>query len=139
MTAEEAERLLALAARARLSGPEAETWTTRLEPERDGLREAVAWLAQNDRADDAARLAGAVWRLWAASGDVGGARGLLGVALGAAGPPTKARAVALYGDGLLAFRQGRQKESAARNEEALEAARAAGDRETEALALVGLS
>src|SRR5919204_5688212 len=139
MTREEAERLLALAGDARLSGPEAESWAQRLQPERGQLREAVVWLAENGRGDDAARLAGAVWRLWIWTGDVGGGRELLSVALSAEGPATKARALALYGDGLLAFRQGRQEESRARNEEALAAAREAGDRETEALALVGLS
>lgn len=52
---------------------------------------------------------------------------------------TRARALALYGDGLLAFRSGEQAESLERNEAALETALAVGDAEAEALALVGLS
>jgi tetratricopeptide (TPR) repeat protein len=81
-----------------------------------------------------------VWRLWLVSGDVAGGRQLIAATLqDGAAMPSRAWALALYGDGLLAFRQGAQAESRARNEAALETARAVGDREAEALALVGLS
>ncbi len=74
------------------------------------------------------------------SGDIGGGRQFMAAALGVGEPrPSRWRALALYGDGLLAFRQGAEEESRQRNEGALEAAWAVGDREAEALALVGLS
>ncbi len=75
-------------------------------------------------------MAANLWRLWFLVGDVAGGR---------QSQPSRARALALYGDGLLAFRAGAQIESEARNEQALQAARAVGDRQVEALALVGLS
>jgi hypothetical protein len=140
VTREDAERLVALADEVQLTGPEAERWAVRLAPERDALAGAVDWLVAAGRGDDAARLAAVVWRLWMRTGDLEGGRGLLARALDVAGArPTKARSLALYADGLLAFRQGRQDQSRARNEEALEVARAAGDAEAESLALVGLS
>jgi ATP/maltotriose-dependent transcriptional regulator MalT len=72
--------------------------------------------------------------------DVGGGRAFLGVVLGrAAAKLSRDRAVALYGDGLLAFWQGAREESRRSNESALEAARAAEDAEAHALAHLGLS
>lgn len=52
--------------------------------------------------------------------------------------PTRARALALYGDGVLAFRTGDRAGSLARNRAALELARQLRDPELEALAMVGL-
>jgi tetratricopeptide (TPR) repeat protein len=73
-------------------------------------------------------------------GEVAGGRLLLAAALDVgAGRPSRARALALYGDGLLAFRAGAQTPSQDRSQAALEVARAVGDGEAEALALVGLS
>ncbi|HLQ66164.1 MAG TPA: tetratricopeptide repeat protein [Candidatus Limnocylindrales bacterium] len=140
MTRVEADRLLALARQANLSGPEAEAWTKRLEPERENLAEAARLLVREGDAESAAEMAANVWRLWLVTGDPAGGRELLAAALDA-GPraPSSARALALYGDGLLAFRARAQAESRRRNEEALEVARAVGDKRAESLALVGLS
>jgi tetratricopeptide (TPR) repeat protein len=72
--------------------------------------------------------------------DVAGGRAFLGGILDrAAKLPSSARALALYGDGLLAFWQGAHEDSRRRNEAALEAARASGDAEALALAHLGLS
>ena len=140
MTREEAERLLGLAREAELVGPDAATWTERLTPERDGLEAAARFLAENGEEEAAAELAANVWRLWHLSGDVAGGRRFLATALDVADPkPSRARALALYADGALAFRAGAQAESRERNEAALDAARAVGDREAESLGLVGLS
>ncbi len=140
MTREEAERLRVLAREAKLVGPDAPMWVERLEPERDGLVDAARFLAQNGEEEAAAELAANVWRLWLRSGDFAGGRRLLAVALDVGRQkPSRSRALALYGDGLLAFRAGAQAESKERNDKALDAARAVGDREAEALALVGLS
>jgi len=102
-------------------------------------REVEALVAAGDF-DAAEELMAANWRLWLTSGDVEGGRALLAIVLdrdttGA----TRGRALALYADGLLAFRQGDRDGSLARNEEALEVARAACDVGAESLALVGLS
>lgn len=140
MTREEAHRLLGLAREAELVGPEAARWAERLSPEREGFVEAARFLAENGEEEAAAELAANVWRLWLRSGDVSGGRQLLAAALDVGkGSPSRYRALALYGDGSLAFRAGAQTESRDRNEEALEVARAVGDLEAESLALVGLS
>jgi tetratricopeptide (TPR) repeat protein len=140
MTQGEAERLLALAREVKLSGPESSAWVERLKPLREQLLEAVRFLANAGREEEACELAANVWRVWRVSGDIVGGRQLLGAALDVGGSqPSRARALALYGDGLLAFRANAMADSLARNEAALETARAIHDREAEALALVGLS
>lgn len=53
MTRSEAERLLAVARWAELTGPGAGVWAERLEPKRKALRKAVNWLAANGDADRA--------------------------------------------------------------------------------------
>jgi len=136
----EAERLLALAREAKLVGPDAPLWLERLAPERERFVGAARFLVENGREDEAAEVAANVWRLWLTSGDMTGGRELLAAALDSgAARPSRGRALALYGDGLLAFRAGAQTESQERNEAALEIAQAVGDREAESLALVGLS
>lgn len=140
MTRKQAERLLVLAREAKLVGSDAPSWVERLAPRREELVEAARFLAENGEEEAAAELAANVWRLWLLSGDVAGGRRLLAAALDVGeGRPSRARARALYGDGALAFRAGAQSESQHRNEAALEAAHAVGDREAQALALVGLS
>ncbi|HEU0248656.1 MAG TPA: hypothetical protein VFR38_16390 [Gaiellaceae bacterium] len=140
MTSEEAQRLLALVREAKLVGPDAASWVERLMPERERLVEAARFLAENGEEEAASELAANVWRLWLVLGDIGEGRELLAATLDfGEGKPSRSRALALYGDGALAFRAGAQADSQNRNEAALEVARAVGDREAEALALVGLS
>jgi tetratricopeptide (TPR) repeat protein len=140
MTRGEAERLLALAREAKLKGPDAARWVERLSPEQQKLVEAARFLAENGDEEAAAELAEKVWWLWYLPGDLDGARQLFTAALdGGEGSPSRARALALYSAGRVAFRAGAQGESQARNEAALQAARAVGARDAEALALVGLS
>ncbi|TML15909.1 MAG: hypothetical protein E6G33_06960 [Actinobacteria bacterium] len=140
MTRDEAERLLAASREADFLGADAVGWLERLTPERGNFLDAVRFFAADGEDGPAAELAANVWRLWLSTGDLGGGRELLRVALESGeGKPSRARALALYADGVLAFRAGEQADSQQRTEAALEAARAAGDREAEALALVGLS
>lgn len=140
VTGEEAERLLALAREASLAGPDAASWVERLTPEREGLVEAARFLAETGEEEKAAELAANVWRLWFLSGDLAGGRKLLAAALDVGERrPSRPRALALYGDGVLAFRAGAMAESREKNEAALSEARTVGDREAESLALVGLS
>ncbi len=137
---DEAERLVRLAREAKLQGPDASTWVERLSLQQEELVEATRFLAESGEEEAAAELAANVWRLWLISGDVAVGRLLLAAALDVGDrKPSRARALALYGDGVLAFRAGAQTESRDRNEAALEVARAVGDKEAEALALVGLS
>jgi non-specific serine/threonine protein kinase len=138
---EDVERLLVLADEARLSGPDAASWVERLAPKRPEFLEAARFLVDNGEWEAAVGMAANLWRLWLLVGDVAGGRQFLATVLDVDGQPkpSPARALALYGDGLLAFRAGAQTESETRNGQALQAAQAIGDRDAEALALVGLS
>lgn len=79
------------------------------------------------------------WRAFLTSGDIAGGRAFLAEVLERDAQPSHWRALVLYADGLLAFRQGDMADSQARNEAALAMARALGDAEAESYALVGLS
>lgn len=79
------------------------------------------------------------WRGFLTSGDIAGGRAFLAEVLERDAPSSHWRALVLYADGLLAFRQGDMVSSQARNEEALAMARTLGDAEAESYALVGLS
>ena len=78
-------------------------------------------------------------REYLGKGDISGGRAFLAEVLDRDGTPSHHRALVLYADGLLAFRQGEMDVSRARNETALAMARELGDGEAEAYALVGLS
>lgn len=149
MNRDEAVRLLALAREAEWAFPsssgrpvpaEPGERVTRLEAEREAFVEAAACLDQEGNHDAAVELAADIWRLWVLAGDDEGGRAFLAALLDdGAVTPSLGRALALYGDGLLAFRQGAIEESRQRNEAALETALAVGSPEAEALALLGLS
>src|SRR5207253_3164715 len=110
MTREEAERLLSLAREARFIGPAAPAWVERLASMREEFVEAARFLTSKGEEDAAADLAANVWRLWLRVGDVAGGRRLLAAALdvGRQQGCSRSRALALYGDGVLAFRAGEQ-------------------------------
>lgn len=132
--------MVELAREAKLTGPEAAMWRERIEPRRQELERAARFLVEHDKTDQAVELAVNTWRLWAQSADLAGGRKLLATVLDVDRPTSsRARSLALYGDGVLAFREGALSESLRRSEEALEGAPAVGDREVEALALVGVS
>lgn len=140
----EAQRLLALSREARWSFPSSfgnpGAPVERVAAEQESFTEAARFLVESGDEEAAVELAANVWRLWVMSGDVTGGREFLaGVLNSGERKPSRARALALYGDGLLALRQGAREESRERNEAALAAARAAGDQEALALAHLGLS
>jgi ATP/maltotriose-dependent transcriptional regulator MalT len=90
--------------------------------------------------DQAAELAACAWRLWMAARDVSGGRAFLAEALDRPDAPrSRWRALALYGDGLLAYWDGDAAAARARSEEALEIAQELGDEEALVLAHLGLS
>jgi ATP/maltotriose-dependent transcriptional regulator MalT len=108
--------------------------------ERDDVQRRTEELIAAGDLAGAEQLAADSWRSWMAAGDLEGGRVFLAAVLDREDArPSRARALALYGDGILAFRQGDQVGSQARNEQALAEARAIGDRPAESLALVGMS
>jgi hypothetical protein len=141
----DAARLLDLSREARWTFPSstgnplaAETsWSAELAAGRGSLLEAVSDLDDDQAFEVAAR----VWRVWMmAPRDLAGGRAFLASVLDRR-PETlsRDRALALYGDGLMALRLGAREESRRRNEAALAAARASGDPEALTLACLGLS
>jgi tetratricopeptide (TPR) repeat protein len=108
---------------------------------RDAVADAVRNLAEAGDAAAALELIGRAWRIWMVRGEVREGSALTAVALGAPGASsvTPWRARTLYADGLFAFRAGEMDRSRARNEEALQIARASGDLPGECEALTGLA
>ena len=146
----EVNRLLALSRRARWTFPTSSGSPVRraqedeavelLVAEQDALAEACRFLIESGDRDAALELAANTWRLWMMTRDLAGGRAFLAAVLdGGDATPSRERALALYGDGLLAFWQGAHDESRRRNEAALAAARAVDDPEALALARLGLS
>src|SRR2546427_777211 len=105
---ERSERLLALAADAEshLWGSTDAIWMNRLEKEHDGLRAAFSWFLDHGRGADALELAADLWLFQESRGHAEEARTWLAKALAAPGaePRSITRARALYGAGILAFR-----------------------------------
>jgi non-specific serine/threonine protein kinase len=142
---------LALAEQAapQLTGPEQRTWLDRLEREHDNLRAALAWARDRRGARPAARavrglrLAAALSRFWDRRGHYSEGRAALATTLasttetGEADEQT-ARAMALYGAGWLAGRQGDYNTAQALLSESLTRCRTYGDGAGMGLALTGL-
>ena len=118
----------------------ADAWVDEFVADRESFAEAARFLLEAGDTDAATEIAANVWRLWMLAGDIAGGRAFLATVLDVPdAKPSRARALALYGDGLLALRQGALEDARARNEAALEAAQAANDPEALALAHLGLS
>jgi tetratricopeptide (TPR) repeat protein len=97
-------------------------------------------LEERGNEQTAAELAANVWRLWLMAGDRAGGRAFLASVLDAgARRPSRARALALYGDALLAIKQGDVEGSRERAQEALDVATVVDDAEGKVLGLLGLS
>src|SRR5207249_3790564 len=81
-------------------------WMNRLEKEHDGLRAAFSWFLDHGRGADALELAADLWLFQESRGHAEEARTWLAKALAAPGaePRSINRARALYGAGILAFR-----------------------------------
>ena len=138
------QELLELARRARWTFPSSagpplregddERWADELLAARSELIEAARAL---DR-DAAVELGADAWRVWMLARDLAGGREFLAAALDGDGGLPRQRALALYGDGLLAFWSGAFDESRERSEAALAAAQESGDAEALSLAHLGL-
>lgn len=115
-------------------------WADKIVTERESFASAARSLIESGDEEAATELAANVWRLWVVARDPHDGRTFLAAILdGRDGEPSRTRALALYGDGLLAFMVGAHEDSRARSEASLEAARTVGDPEALALAHLGLS
>lgn len=121
-------------------------WSARLERERENLRAALDWLLRVGDAEQALRLAGALWRFWQAHGDIREGRGWLEDGLALAATPADAalpvpdavRAKALWGASWLAYHQGDYARSRMLSAEQLALARRRNDAVGTRDALTGL-
>ena len=95
---------------------------------------------ENRDEEGAIEIAANAWRLWIVARDLDGGRAFLTSVLDKSEKkPSRARSLALYGDALLAFRQGKIEESRQRSQAALDAAMAVNDREALTLAYLAMS
>jgi tetratricopeptide (TPR) repeat protein len=103
-------------------------------------REELAQAARELDPESATELAARTWRLWMAARDVPGGRAFLAEVLDEREPhDSRWRALALYGDGLLAFWDEDPEGARRRNEEALALAQRFEDAEALLFAQLGLS
>ena len=98
---------LARAAEPELLGARSSAWLDRLDAERDNMRFAIQWAADDGRTDDALEAAGSLWRFWQQRGHLVEGRETLQALLDRplAMSPTRARARALVGLGGVAYWQ----------------------------------
>lgn len=150
MTSVEADRVVDLSRQADWAYPtsfgrpvhwdQTEEWVERLGRERDSFVRAARYYVQNGKMDLALEIAANVWRLWILARDVEGGRRFLGDILDrGSNEPTRWRALALYGDSLLAMRQGNLEDSRKRSEEALKIAESIQDHEALVLGNLAVS
>ena len=144
-----ATRLLALSRQAKWAFPSSAgrplppgdrpDWLDRLVAERGSLLPAARFFRDVGDDGDAVELAAKAWRLWIVTRELTTGRTFVAAAVDGYEKATAARALALYGDGLLALSQGSLAESRERSEDALQAATACGDIEALALAHLGVA
>jgi predicted ATPase len=114
-----------------LQDREQERWLPLLETERENLRGALRWLLESGeagQAEQALRLAGAVWRFWHLQGDLEEGRRWLDECLAhGENAPASMRAKAYWGASWLAYHQGDYAAASALSAAHLAAARETGD------------
>jgi predicted ATPase len=103
-----------------VEGVQQAAWLERLEVEHDNLRAVLSWSLENEQAELALRLCGALWRFWYLGGHLSEGRRWLEEALAQGEEKDSAlRAKALGGAGHLAWGQGDFERAAALREEGL--------------------
>jgi non-specific serine/threonine protein kinase len=112
-----------------LRGADQLSWVARLRAEHDNLRAALVWTLEHGDAARALQLAGALHWFWFLHGHWAGGQSWLERALAMKGPdrPSRVRARALAGAGLLAFVQGDLASARHHLEDSLAVARQIGD------------
>ena len=121
-----------------LRGPDQVVWFDRLDLALPNLRAALSWLHRTGAVDRALRLVAALWNSWVVRDRVPEGRRWLDELLGMAPPDLPERLPALVALGDMSERQGDYDAATKWTEEAVDLARARGDRRTEAAALRGL-
>ena len=108
--------------------------------ERESYANAARVLLDNGDEEGAVEIASNAWRLWRVARDVAGGRAFLATILDEGEKKSsRTRSLALYGDALLAFLQGKIEESRQRSQAALDAALAVNDPEALTLSYLALS
>jgi len=108
--------------------------------ERESYANAARALLERGEEEGATEIAANAWRLWVVARDPSGGRAFLASVLDKGEKkPSRARSLALYGDALLAFRQGKIEESRQRSQAALDAAFVVNGPEALTLAYLALS
>ena len=108
--------------------------------EREAFANAARVLLEKGDEESAVEIASNTWRLWILARDLSGGRVFLASVLDKGErKQSRARSLALYGDALLAFRQGKIEESRQRSQAALDAALVVNDQEALTLAYLGRS
>jgi predicted ATPase/class 3 adenylate cyclase len=130
---------LAERAEARIHGPEQTVWLNRLEVEHDNLRAALGWSStEEEDAETRLRLAAVLYRFWDWHTHWGeGRKWLETVLAGSRHIKSTVQVKALYGEGVLANRQGDYGRAMVLFEESLALARELGDQTGIARALLG--
>jgi tetratricopeptide (TPR) repeat protein len=130
---------LAERAESELTGPAQTEWLTRLEVEHDNLRAALGWAVERQPPTaTGVQLAGSLWRFWWMHGHYHEGRNWLESLVSQGVGSEAERGKALYGAGSLATEQGDYERAAVLLENALSAARSAGDATVVTLALTDL-
>ncbi|MCP4625529.1 MAG: adenylate/guanylate cyclase domain-containing protein [bacterium] len=99
--------VLAEQAEPKLTTADRVLWLNRLEVEYDNIREALQWFIRHEKAEEGARLGGALWRFWEVRGHWTEGRNLLAAVFEIAekSGSSPAQAKVLQGTGVLAFYQ----------------------------------
>lgn len=139
MDGETARRQLELAreAEAGLNGPGSTTWLQRLDEGHDERERAFAWFLEHEP-QQGLEMAAALVGYWNTRGLYEEGRRWFDALLAQAPERTLARAKALYGAGVMTFRQGETERTRALTEESLAIARELGDPGAVVMALGGL-
>ncbi len=123
-----------------VKGAHASQWLEQAAQERESYANAALVLMEHGDEESAVAIASNAWRLWVVARDLGGGRAFLASVLDKGEKKqSRARSLALYGDALLAFRQGKIEDSRRQSQAALDAALVVNDREALTLAYLGLS
>jgi len=151
ITDEEARRVLAVSREMHWAFPSSQgtpiakgqtssKWVDQAVKERESNVNAAHFLLKNGYEEAAIEIASNVWRLWIVARDLSGGRAFLAAVLDARDKkPSRARSLSLYGDALLAFKQGKIEESRRMSQAALDAALVVNDREALTLAYLAMS
>lgn len=113
-----------------LTGDQPAVWLERLEIDQDNWRAALRWACTSRQVETGLRLANALWRYWMTRNYLSEGRAWLEelIALSRAHPVSaRAQALALFGSGRIACRQGDDERAALRGEESLALFRALND------------